>query len=144
MSKLDSAEFDRLLAEARGAVAEARASGPDPAGSPDLRGSGTDSAAQVYAEVGIGGRLTSLRIDPDVLSLGAEPLSARVVEAVTMAQDALAAKLRQRRAAGPDLTTLDQQIHDVQQGAVRELSMLLGSMVETVTSARHGVDTDED
>lgn len=142
MSKLDSAEFDRLLTEARGAVTAARASGPDPAGSPDLRGSGTDSAAQVYAEVGIGGRLTSLRIDPEVLATGAGPLSDRVVEAVTMAQDALAAKLRQQRAAGPDLGALDQQIHDVQQGAVRELSALLHSMFDTVRS--HGDEGDAD
>lgn len=144
MTTLDSAEFDRLLAEARDAVAAARTAGPDAADAPDVAASGTDAAAQVYAEVGIGGRLTSLRIDPEVLALGVDPVCARVIEAVNMAQDALRVKLRQQAAAGVDLAVLDQQIQDVQQGAVRQLSTLLHTMTDALQGTARRVAADDD
>lgn len=128
-------DFDRLLEDARRALAEMQTRSSDPGERDEtttLRGEGMSASGQIRATVVTGGRLESVRVDPRAMRLGSEALGEEVVAAVNAALDDLRVKAQEAAPAMPDRAALGQQLEELRTESVRRMQLFTQGVAEAV------------
>ncbi|GAA2423115.1 hypothetical protein GCM10010191_38780 [Actinomadura vinacea] len=131
----DLSEFDRMLAETRqlleqGGSGPARPAGAEGEAPPEGRGETADGRIRVVAAPG--GEVTSIEMDPRVLRMSSEELSAELVVAV----NAALRDLRERSQVADvaiDPAVLADRLREAQDQGLRQLAMFTQSLDEIMT-----------
>ncbi|MGW8646236.1 YbaB/EbfC family nucleoid-associated protein [Micromonospora chalcea] len=119
-----SGDFTRMLDATMAAL---RTVGPPPADEPETPAVGEAADGQVRAEMGRDGKLHALHVEPRLMRLGSEELTAHIVSAVNAAIEGL------RTGENPqvaDMSQLREQLQEVRDTAVPRLGSFLDALTE--------------
>jgi DNA-binding protein YbaB len=129
-------EYDRLLSESRQMLQSLRAARPAPE-SDDAEHVG-ESAKGLVRAVAHGGRLRSVEFNPRVMRMASAELAEHVVTAVNQALDGPAAPAPEAQAPAVDPAALAEQVREVQDQAMRQMSLILQGIRDAVAQAQRG------
>lgn len=130
--------LDRMIEQARQALTAAQAPDGGPSGGPSgeqgaaLRGEGAAAHGRVRATVAVGGRLSSLTVDPRLMRANSEEMCAEIVKAVNAAVDDLRVKAVEQAGAAPDAEELSSTLLTLQQESVRQMEKFTQAINDVV------------
>ncbi|ACY96379.1 conserved hypothetical protein [Thermomonospora curvata DSM 43183] len=134
LAEFASAEFDRMLAEARSMLDAMRSGRSAPSDEEEVKGVGEAADGRVTVTVNSSGLLESVELNPRLLRLPAEEIGEHIVTAVNAALQDFRTKANQAvGAASVDLNALAASMQELQDQSVRQMAQIGQAFNELLT-----------
>lgn len=122
-----------MLTESRRMLEQMRAGRPTAQDAPEVEGGGEAADGKVRVQVGPGGRVERIELDPRVMRMASHDLADALVHAVNSALDDLRAKaVAQGLETGVNTAALTEQVQRIQDDGLRQMELINQSIAEVM------------